>query len=164
MRTKDVFVLGRSFRDVVKDLEEKKFKVLIPLLKGKRKLLPTGESNQSRFVTKMRWVVETFRGMLKQKYCLLDHKIDKKSVPNIRIYFRVASFLNNAYGQRLQSNKELLYKILHRMRQALYLGRPLDPFHDDTTDRPVVPHVEYQWMGAPMIGPRRSVQLGVRCP
>ena len=29
---------------------------------------------------------------------------------------------------------------------------------------PVVPHVEYQWMGAPMIGSRRSIELDIRCP
>ena len=53
-RMNDVFVLDRGFRDVVKNLEEKNFKVLIPALKGKRKQLSTGESNQSRFVTKIR--------------------------------------------------------------------------------------------------------------
>ena len=44
----------------------------------------------------------------------MDHKIDNKLVPNIGIYFRVASFLNNAFGQRLQSDKELSYEILQR--------------------------------------------------
>ena len=52
--------------------------------------------------------------MLKKKYRLLDHKIDKKLVPNIGIYFRVALFLNNAYGKREQSDKELSYEILQR--------------------------------------------------
>ena len=89
LRTNDVFVLDRGFRDVVKDLEENNFKVLIPALKGKRKQLPTEESNQSRFVTKIRWLVESDHGMLKQKYRLLDHKIDNKLLPNTRIYFRV---------------------------------------------------------------------------
>ena len=56
-------------------------------LKGKRKQLSTEESNQSRFVTKMRWVLKAVHGMLKQKYRLLDHKIDNKLVPNIGIYF-----------------------------------------------------------------------------
>ena len=46
----------------------------------------------------------------------------------------------------------------------LYLGLPLDFVYDDMTDGPVFPHVECQWMGAPMIGPRRSVELGVRFP
>ena len=77
LRSNDVFVLDRGFRNVVKYLEEKNFEVLIPSLKGKRKQFSTEE-----------WV------------------------PNIGIYFRVSLFLNNAYGQRLQSDKELSYEIL----------------------------------------------------
>ena len=52
--TNGVFVLNRGFRDVVEDLGVNNFKVLIPALKGKRKQLSTEESNQSRFVTKIR--------------------------------------------------------------------------------------------------------------
>ena len=66
-------------------------------------------------MTKIRWVVKAVHGMLKQKYRLLNHKIHNKLVPNIGIYFRVASFLNNAYGQMLQSDKELSYEILQRL-------------------------------------------------
>ena len=60
-------------------------------------------------------MVEAVHGMLKQKYRLLDHKIDNKLVPNIGIYYRMALFLNNAYDQRLQSDKELSYEILPNM-------------------------------------------------
>ena len=56
LRTNDVFVLDRGFRDAVRGLEEKNFKVLIPALKSKRKKLSTEESKQSRFVTKIRCV------------------------------------------------------------------------------------------------------------
>ena len=64
-------------------MEENNFKVLIPALKGKRKKLSREESKQSRFVTKMRWVIEVVHGMLKKKYRILDHKIDNKLAPNI---------------------------------------------------------------------------------
>ena len=59
-------------------------------------------------------MVEAVHGMVKQKYRLLDHNIHNKLVPNIGIYFGVASFLNNAHGQRVQSDKELSYEILQR--------------------------------------------------
>ena len=42
--------------------------------KGKRMQLTAEESNQSRFVPKIRWVVESVHGM----YRLLDHKIGNK--------------------------------------------------------------------------------------
>lgn len=112
----DVFVLDRGFRDVKKDLEEKHFKVLMPALKGKRKQLSTEESNQSRFVTKIRWAVEAVHGIIKQKYRLLDHKIDNKLIPKIGIYFRIASFLQNTYGKRLESDSTTSDEILQRMQ------------------------------------------------
>ena len=76
----------------------------MPALKGKRKQLSTKESNESRFVTKIRWAVESVHDVLKQKYCLLDHRIDNKLIPKIGLYFRIASFLNNTFGKRLQSD------------------------------------------------------------
>lgn len=54
----DIFILDRGFRDVVDILKAKGYQVLMPALKGKRNQLTTTESNESRFVTKLRWVVE----------------------------------------------------------------------------------------------------------
>ncbi|CAH2100483.1 unnamed protein product [Euphydryas editha] len=77
----DVFVVDRGFRDVQAHLEDKGYQVLMPALKGKRNQLMTTESNASRYVTKIRWVVEAVHGMLKQKYHLLDQKFDNKMLP-----------------------------------------------------------------------------------
>ena len=88
----------------------------MPALKGKRKQLTTRESNDSRYVTKMRWAVEAVQGILKQKYRLLDHKLDNKLLPNIGTYFRIASFLNNQFGKRLQSDIEFASEIIERMK------------------------------------------------
>lgn len=60
----DVFILDRGFRDMVSFLEELGFTILLLALKGKRKQLSTEESNESRFVTKLRWVVEAVRGII----------------------------------------------------------------------------------------------------
>ncbi|XP_011873641.1 PREDICTED: uncharacterized protein LOC105565230, partial [Vollenhovia emeryi] len=116
LKKNDTFVLDRGFRDIVNDLEENNFKVLMPALKGKRKQLTTEESNHSRFVTKIRWAVESVHGVLKQKYRFLDHKIDNKLIPKVGMYFRIAAFLNNTFGKRLQSDAETLDKIVQRMK------------------------------------------------
>ncbi|KYN04658.1 hypothetical protein ALC62_04469 [Cyphomyrmex costatus] len=113
----DTFVLDRGFRDIKDALEKKKFTVLMPALKGKRKQLSTKESNQSRFVTKIRWAVESVHGVLKQKYRLLDHKIGNKLIPKVGIYFRIASFLNNTFGKRLQSDVEIVQR-MHNQKDA----------------------------------------------
>ncbi|XP_011251810.2 uncharacterized protein LOC105248620 [Camponotus floridanus] len=110
----NIFVLDRGFRDI-KDILEKDFRVLMPALKGKRKQLSTEESNESRFVTKIRWAVESVHGVLKQKYRFLDHKIDNKLIPKIGSYFRIASFLNNTFGKRFHSDVDTFDDILQRM-------------------------------------------------
>uniref|UniRef100_A0A1B6DD45 Transposase IS4-like domain-containing protein n=1 Tax=Clastoptera arizonana TaxID=38151 RepID=A0A1B6DD45_9HEMI len=58
LKKDDIILVDRGFRDVIVHLEELGFKVLMPALKGKRNQLTTSESNESRFVTKTRWVVE----------------------------------------------------------------------------------------------------------
>ena len=64
----DVFILDRGFRDVISDLEEKGYSVWMPALKGKKNQLTTRESNSSRFVTKLRWVVEAIHGIIGRKF------------------------------------------------------------------------------------------------
>ncbi|EZA60947.1 hypothetical protein X777_08159 [Ooceraea biroi] len=73
------------------------FEVLMPALKGKRSQLPTDESNESRFVTKLRWVVEAVH-------------------ENAKLYFRIASFLHNKFGKRLNSDHDLTDEIVDMMK------------------------------------------------
>lgn len=88
----------------------------MPALKGKRKQLTINESNEFCYVMKIRWVVEAVDGILKQKYRLLDHKLNNKMLPKVRTYFRIASFFNNQFGNRLKFDAEFLDDILERMR------------------------------------------------
>ena len=108
-------VLDRGFRDMEDELELKKINVLMPALKAKRKRL-TRESRDLRYVTKIRCVVEAVYGILKQKYRLLDHKLDNKLFSNIRTYFRIASFLNNELENSLHSDTEFLSQLIERMK------------------------------------------------
>ena len=59
----DKLFLDRGSRDAKDMLESKGFTVLIPALKGKRNPLTTKEANQSRFVTKIRWSMESVLGI-----------------------------------------------------------------------------------------------------
>ena len=61
----DVCVVDRGFRDVKEKLEDETFKVLMAALNGKRKQLSKEESNESRFVIKLRWAVEFVYGVHK---------------------------------------------------------------------------------------------------
>lgn len=63
----------------------------------------------------MRWVVEAVHGILGQKYKLLHHQLDNKLLPTIRTYFRIACFLNNKFGKRLDSDSENKFEILKQI-------------------------------------------------
>lgn len=88
----------------------------MPALKGKRKQLTDEESNDSRLVIKIRWVVEAFHGNIKQKFKLLNNVIDNKLLPKVSLYFRIAAFLHNTFGKRLESDLELSDEIVLRMK------------------------------------------------
>lgn len=103
----DVFIVDRGFRDVKQQLEEEGFRVLMPSLKGTRSQLTTEESNQSRLVTKLRWVIEAVHGIIGKKYKLLHHQLDNKLLYAVSSYCKIACFLNNLFGERLNSDKDL---------------------------------------------------------
>lgn len=117
MKPGDIFVVDRGFRDVVEYLQSKGYLVFMPAMKGNSKQLTTEDANNSRFVTKVRWVVEAVHGILKQKYKLLDHILDNKILPKTKSYYRIASYLINRYGKRLTSDQGISENILKRMQE-----------------------------------------------
>lgn len=116
MKPGDICVVDRGFRDVVQQLEERHYQVFMPALKGQRSQLTTGKSNHSRWVTKVRWVVEAVHGILGQKYKLLHHSLDNKLLPNVRSLFRIACYLNNTFGKRLNSDVGIRDDIIEQMK------------------------------------------------
>lgn len=77
----DVFVVDRGFRDAIDFLGEAGFRVKLPcyLPKG-AKQHSTEEANMSRLITKVRWVVESVNGRIKQWIML------NKVIPNTLIH------------------------------------------------------------------------------
>jgi len=111
----DILIVDRGFRDVVAILEALGWIVLMPALKGNRKQLTTVESNESRRVTKMRSPVEAIHGIVGQRNKLLHHQVDNKLLPDIGCMCRITCFINNKFGQRLESDKEDADQILKEM-------------------------------------------------
>lgn len=111
----DILVVDDGFRDVIVYLEELGFKVLMPALKEKRNQLTTDESNESRFVTKILWVVKAVHGKIKQKFRILDHKLFNKFLPKTSVLCRIVCFLRNEFGTRLDSDLDLCEKIIAAM-------------------------------------------------
>ncbi|KMQ87194.1 protein disulfide-isomerase a6-like protein [Lasius niger] len=115
MKEGDIFVLDRGFRDIKNELENRRYRVLIPAFKGKRKQLTTKESNDSRFVTKVRWPVEAVHGVLGKKYRLLHNQLDNKLLPKTMLLCKVACFLNNTFGKRFNSDHTMVQEVVDQM-------------------------------------------------
>lgn len=117
LRAGDFCFVDRGFRDVVGLLQQKGLNVCMPALKGNRKQLTTDEANRFRFVAKVRWAVEAGHGIIKQKYRILDHRIDNDLLPKIGTLTKIACFLNNTFGKRLHSDQGMFDEVVERMRQ-----------------------------------------------
>lgn len=116
LRPGDYFILDRGFRDVKNFLEAKGYKVLMPALKGKHGQLTTKEANDSRFVTKIRWVVEAVHGQIAQKCKLLHNQFYNRALSDARTYCQIACLLHNLFGKRLNSDNNKLHIIIDRMK------------------------------------------------
>lgn len=136
----DQFILDRGFRDVIPYLEEKGYTVLMPALKGKRNQLTAAESNNSRFVTVLRWVVEAIHGILGQKYRLLHHQFRNNMLHDAGTYTRIAYFLLNKFGKRLNVANEKMHMIVDRMKSQNHEFNELAiEIEDSNLNRKTVP-------------------------
>ena len=108
--------MKRRFGDVKEFLEEKGFKVLMPAMKGKRKQLTTQESNDSRFVTRIRLVIESRHGWIAQKLKLFHNQFRNQLLLEAGTYCQIASLLCNLKAKRLNVLDEEAEAIIHRMK------------------------------------------------
>lgn len=140
LRENDLLVLDRGFRDAVPKLEAMGFRVLMPALKGKRNQLTAKESNESRLVTKVRWVVEAVHGIIGQKFKLLHHQLHNTLLPNAATYCKIACFLVNKFGKRLNSDDGNLDEIINRIEsQKSDLNTLADEVEKENWNRKTAP-------------------------
>lgn len=111
-------IVDRGFRDAVTFMEENGLQVHMPfyLPRGKKQHSTT-EANISRMVTKVRWVVESANGRLKQ-WRLLDKVVPNKLLPQIGNYVRIVCALCNKFKPCLGSmdpeSSEIATKMLEK--------------------------------------------------
>lgn len=85
MQPGDFCIVDRGFRDVIDKLKAMQNSVLMPALKGNLKQLTTSESNDSRFVTKLRWAVEAIHGIFGEKYLSLAPTSRQQTIAKINV-------------------------------------------------------------------------------
>lgn len=116
LREGDVIVVDRGFRDCVQDLKSRKFVVQIPkLVKHSNAQLSKKEANESRLVTKTRYVVEARNSHIKNQWKHLDGVKIYQSIPYLKKDFQIGSALVNAFSSKIQSDKNDWEKIVDRM-------------------------------------------------
>ncbi|XP_045216033.2 uncharacterized protein LOC123566193 [Mercenaria mercenaria] len=99
----DVFVVDRGFRDSLSLLEDLGIRAEMPSFINKgQKQMPCEDANNSRFVTKIRWVVESANARIKSwKY--FNYVLPTNQIPYIGDYLRIVCALSNKYFQPLCS-------------------------------------------------------------
>ncbi|CAG2221696.1 unnamed protein product [Mytilus edulis] len=120
----DVLVVDRGFRDAQAFLESLNLKVEMPcFIKKGQKQHTTEEANSSRLITKVRWVVESANGRIKQ-WRFLDKVVSNHFVPYIGDFVRIVSafincfraplindFCNEEIGQTMLDKAELCNQV-----------------------------------------------------
>ncbi|XP_060073207.1 uncharacterized protein LOC132553020 [Ylistrum balloti] len=97
----DIFIVDRGFRDAVRFLEDRGFDVKMPFYLQKGcKQHSTEEANLSRLVTKVRWVVESVNGRIKQ-WKLFDKVVPNTLIPSIGDFVRIICALINRFKEPL---------------------------------------------------------------
>ncbi len=102
----DIFVVDRGFRDCIGYLNDLGLQAEMPSFLENASQHTTLEANQSRLVTKNRWVVESVNSIVKTwKY--LDNVVINMNIPSIGDDFRFVCALINRYRPpRIKNNDD----------------------------------------------------------
>ena len=126
LQKRDIIVIDRGFRDALDYLHSKGYQTYMPssLVKGTKKF--TAESaNQTRIVTKVRWVIESANGRI------IQWRLSDKVLPNSLLKIAdaleaIVCVLQNCYGapfiQTMSRDKELAEKTLKLRDETNELG------------------------------------------
>ncbi|XP_021339896.1 uncharacterized protein LOC110441121 [Mizuhopecten yessoensis] len=131
LKENDVMVVDRGFRDAVEFLQESGLRVEMPsyLQKG-AKQHTTEEANLSRLVTKVRWVVESANGRLKQ-WRLLDKVVPNTLVPQIGDFVRIICAICNKFRPPLANMDPQLEEEATKMLEKVCLSNKVQEFVEE---------------------------------
>lgn len=126
----DIFVIDRGYRDSIGLLERLGIVHKMPsLLPRGQKQFTTEEANESRLVTKTRWIVEARNGHLKTIFKFLDGVVPIVHLPNIGDFYRIAGAIINRYRPLIHmqgADIELARECLRRSRMPNLLQQRVE--------------------------------------
>ena len=88
--------MDRGFRDAIESMEDLGLNVALPPFLNGRRRFTSSEANQSRNVTKVRWVVEAVNARMKQ-FKFFSNVIQNSSLPNLEQYLMIICAIINKY-------------------------------------------------------------------
>ena len=115
-KNSDLFVVDRGFRDCFETLDSFGFEVKMPSFLNKAKQHSTQEANDSRMVTKVRWIIESINGVIKQwKY--FKNVISNCNLNTIKDDFKIVCAIINKFRVPPARNKINDDKIAAEMKK-----------------------------------------------
>lgn len=99
-----MLVLDRGFRDCIDVMEKFGIEVAMPsFLHGKRQF-DVSDANHSRLVTKVRWIVESVNGRLKQ-FKFFNQTVQNCLIPHLKDYLLITCAILNYFKEPLAKSK-----------------------------------------------------------
>ncbi|XP_043262240.1 uncharacterized protein LOC122403027 [Colletes gigas] len=118
----DIFVLDRGYQDAQPLLRELGIHYRMPaLLECHQKQLSTEEANESRLVTKTRWIVETRNGHIKSIFKFFNHIINMHHIHHLGEFYNIAGAIINKYHPLISMegvNTKLAQELLHKSKEV----------------------------------------------
>ncbi|CAF1585446.1 unnamed protein product [Didymodactylos carnosus] len=168
LRKGDILVIDRGFRDALDYLHLLGYQTHMPAFLSKgAKQFDTASANQTRFVTKIRWVIESANGRIKQ-WRLFDKVLPNSLLKTVGDLVAIVCALQNSYGapfiQSMKKDKELAQKMLHLRDETNELGdlvaklrdkaeKPLQWKELDASDTvPDFPHLTFKQLNDLTLG------------
>lgn len=116
---KDIMIVDRGFRDCLDLVNSFGYTTFMPMFLPKsQNKFTTREANSNRFVTALRWVVESVNGRIKT-FKFFDHVVQNSSLPYVHGYLSIVCAIINAYRPTFitdTSNDDKLSKIFLEKR------------------------------------------------
>ena len=97
----DILVIDSSFHDAIDYLQKYEYKTFKPaFLDRSAKQFSTGTGNETRFVTKIRWNIESANGRIKQ-WRIFDKVLPNSILKSVGDLVAIVCALQNEYGAPL---------------------------------------------------------------
>ncbi|CAF1173234.1 unnamed protein product [Didymodactylos carnosus] len=134
MKPGDVIVVDRGFRDCLADLQKFGYETKMPLfLKKDQTQYTTAEANKTRLITKVRWVIESANGRVKQ-WRFFSNIVPNTMIEKIGSYFEIVCALINCYRpvfvKDTSKDKEIDQKILELAHETNKIKEYIDKIKD----------------------------------